>query len=303
MVESNPPAFADGQCYTFEQFRQVFGSIVCVEGVVDRAAGELLVTADGGASVDVTVAAGRAWIQGDINGAEGMYRVYNDAAKPVTIDANGAGSDRIDLIIGSVYDSQYIGAVDQWAIEVVKGTAGAGVPAVPDSTRSGYIVFAQVTVPASGATPSVVADVRQAMSTCGGQPWAQISASAPTSCPDGVETKIALDIVDHEDTDFFTCTADRITIEVDGLYAIEAYSKISVADVSSGADQTVYLNNVTVVVVAEGGSGAGSGNVGVPIIRTNYPLVAGDYLEYWNTQYATGSKDASNGRLQVRKVG
>lgn len=167
MVELNPPQFMDGQCYTWSDFRHVFDSIVCTEGAVDLAGGDLLVTAVGGASVNVNVAAGSAWIEGSVNGAQGMYLVTNDASKPVTIAANGAGAARIDLIVASVYDSQYIGGVDQWALEVVQGIAGGGVPAVPDLTRSGYVILGEVTVPASGGTPSVVDDIRPQMGICG----------------------------------------------------------------------------------------------------------------------------------------
>lgn len=166
MVEVNPPQFMDGQCYTWSDFRHVFQSIVCDAGVVET--DDLLVTAAGGASVNVNVSAGSAWIEGSINGAQGMYLVTNGASKPVTIAANGAGAARIDLIVASVYDSQYIGGVDQWALEVVQGVAGGGVPAVPDLTRSGYVILGEVTVPASGGTPSVVEDVRDRMQMCGG---------------------------------------------------------------------------------------------------------------------------------------
>lgn len=166
MVEVNPPLLLDGQCYTWSDFRHVFDSIVCGPGVVES--DDLLVSAVGGASIDVSVAAGSAWIRGDLNGSEGMYLVTNDGAKVVSLSANGAGADRIDLIIASVYDSQYAGGVDQWAIEVVQGIAGGGVPAVPTTTRSGYIILDEVTVPASGATPSVTADVRDRMEVCGG---------------------------------------------------------------------------------------------------------------------------------------
>lgn len=171
MVEQNPPDFEQSGCWTAEGFRDIFASMVCEPGVVDRAAGDLLVTAVGGGSVNVSVAAGSAWVEGTLNGAQGMYRIYNDAAEVQTITANGAGSSRIDLVIASVYDSQYVGGVDQWAIEVITGVAGGGVPAVPTSTRSGYIILGEVTVPASGGTPSVVADVRPSMRMCGSGLW------------------------------------------------------------------------------------------------------------------------------------
>lgn len=167
MAEVNPPDFEAGECYTAENWRHVFDSIVCTEGVVDLST-DLVVTAVGGVSRDVNVSGGDAWIEGDINGSSGMYHVRNTTQVTKAIDVNAAGSLRYDLIIASVYDAQYIGASKTWAIEVIKGTAGAGVPAVPDLTRVGYIILAVVEVPISSGAPSVVEDVRPQMQLCGG---------------------------------------------------------------------------------------------------------------------------------------
>lgn len=220
MVEVNPPEFISGECYTFEDYRHAFSGVVCVEGVTSS--DDLVVTAVGGASVNVNVGAGSAWVEGDLNGAAGVYYVENDASVAMTIGANGAGSSRIDRIIASVYDSQYIGAVNQWAIEVVQGVAGAGVPAVPDSTRSGWVELAQVTVPASGGTPSVVSDLAEVMVTCGrsqeAQPYVMLRATGVQSIPHAVNTKINLPNTVHLDEDFFSVSASEITILQDGVY-------------------------------------------------------------------------------------
>lgn len=170
MAEVNPPFFEEN-CYTLARWRKMMNSIVCEEGVRDLSDGDLLVTAVGGGSLNVSVAAGHAWVQADLNGGEGIYEIENDAAEVQTIAANAAGSARIDLVIASIYDSDYVGASDTWSIDIVQGVAGAGVPAVPASTRVGYLLLAQVTVPASGGTPSVVADVRPQMVVCGGPEW------------------------------------------------------------------------------------------------------------------------------------
>lgn len=220
MAELNPPEFLSSECYTFEDYRHVFGSIVCEEGIRDT--GDLEVTAVGGASLNVNVAAGSAWVQGDINGAEGIYHVENDATVAMTIAANGAGSSRIDRIIASVYDSQYIGAVNQWALEVVQGVAGAGVPAVPDSTRSGWLELAQVTVPASGGTPSVVAVTNQVMSTCGRSPYVELVATAATSIPHNTVTKINLATTVHNDSEFFSVSGSVVTILKAGQYDLSS---------------------------------------------------------------------------------
>lgn len=299
MVEQNPPDFEQSGCWTAEGFRHIFNSMICVEGVIGQ--DDLLVTAVGGASVNVSVAAGSAWVEGTLNGAEGMYRVTNDAAEVQTISANGAGTSRIDLVIATVYDSQYAGAVDQWAIEVVTGVAGGGVPAVPTTTRAGYVVLAQVTVPASGGTPSVVSDVRQRMSTCGTFPRVKISASAPTSIPDTTETQVtSLDVVEHVDAEFFDLSVpDQVGILEDGLYDIEGFSGLGAG--SSGAGWLIY-NGVVPVVGASGASGVGS-SWAVPAVTLSYPLSAGDNLQVWDQQFSGAPVDAVQSLINVRKVG
>lgn len=299
MVEVNPPDFEQSGCWTAEGFRHIFNSMICVDGVVGQ--NDLLVTAVGGASVNVSVAAGTAWVEGTINGAEGMYRVTNDAAEVQTISANGAGTTRIDLVIATVYDSQYAGGVDQWAIEVVTGVAGGGVPAVPNSTRAGYVVLAQVTVPATGGTPSVVADVRQRMSTCGTFPRAKISATAPTAIPDTTETQVNFDTVDYADAEFFdTSVANQVGILEDGLYDIEGFSGLGAG--SSGAGWLIYNNGVTDVVGASGASGVGF-SWAVPATTLGYQLSAGDNLQMWDQQFSGGPVDAVQSLINIRKVG
>lgn len=303
MVEANPPELLEGQCYTFTDFRQVFNSIICVEGVISRERGDLLVTAAGGASVNVNVAAGSAWIQGDLNGAQGMYHVTNDSSKAVTLSANGAGSARIDLIIGSIYDSQYIGGVDQWAIEVVQGVAGGGVPTVPPSTRSGYIVLGEVTVPASGGTPSVVDDAgRQAMATCGAFPYVVLRATAATTLPDHTGVQIELSTIEHGDDAFFdTSVPDQVTILEDGLYDVWAEISVS-AGVPSDVESNVLANGGTISIAQARSQASDTGWIH-QATQLSYPFAAGDDLIFAVQQGSGGPTDAQFGRLLVRKVG
>jgi hypothetical protein len=305
MVEVQPPRLMDGQCYTFAEFRQVFDSIICTDGVVDRYGGDLLVTAVGGASVNVSVAAGSAWIDGSLNGAQGTYNVVNDAAKVMTIGANGAGADRIDLIVASIYDSQYIGAVDQWALEVVPGVAGGGVPAVPTTTRSGYIILGEVTVPASGATPSVVADVRTSMSTCGANPFVNLTASASTEvAAGGIETQLDLDTIVYVDPEFFdvTTTPNAVGILADGLYDITAEMQISTGGSGDLAGFIVY-SGVNPIVGATSGTGGAGGGWAHQGTQQSWPLAAGEILDLWGSQSDGSPHDATFARLHIRKVG
>lgn len=308
MVEVNPPEFQGANCYTFEDFRQVFGGVVCEEGVVS--ATDLLVTAAGGASVNVNVAAGSAWVAGDLNGSSGMYFVTNDASVSVTIAANGAGSSRIDRIIASVYDSQYIGAADNWAIEVVQGTAGAGVPAVPDSTRSGWVELGQVTVPASGGTPSTVSDTRQGVVLCDFRPFVDLRASGSTSVPHNTATKIVLATTNHIDSAFFTVASSVVTIVQDGWYDIGAQAHYATSTVDTTM-QFFFGKNGT----SSGGLGkivAGPvTDLAASINSHQYFLPAGTTVQLIGYQFQyTGAlavatvHDANDiSRLMIRKVG
>lgn len=310
MVEENPPEFLGAECYTFEDFRQAFNGVVCVEGVT--ATGDLLVTAAGGASIDVNVAAGTAWVEGNLNGAEGMYHVSNDASVAVTIAANGAGSSRIDLILATVYDSQYIGASDAWAIEVVQGVAGAGVPAVPASTRAGYLILGHVTVPASGGTPSVVSELADVMETCGKAvesdfPYALIKASGTTSIPTfaaGQTTTISLPTTVHADTEYFTVGTDTITIVETGLYDISYANTITVGSPGAWIGTGVTKNATTYAsLFAWTESGDDDWSFSVDTTHSGEALTAGDVLRLGGYHNSASSKNASSGRLMVRKVG
>lgn len=307
MVEVNPPEFQGANCYTFEDFRQTFGGVVCTEGVTS--AGDLLVTAAGGASINVNVAAGTAWVAGDLNGSSGMYFVTNDAQVTVTIAANGAGSSRIDLILATVYDSQYIGAADNWAIEVVQGTAGGGVPAVPDSTRAGYLILGHVTVPASGGTPSVVANLAETIVTCGrtdvAQPYALLTAAGTTTVPTGgaTPTLITLATTTHLDSAYFTVASSVVTITEDGTYDI-GWSLTLTGSPASWVGSGISKNGLAFAnLIAHMDIGDATTTYVVSTTHSGESLSAGNTLRLVGYQNSGSSKTASSGRLLIRKVG
>lgn len=111
----------------------------------------------------LSVAGGVGYVRGDSVGDQGLYRVYNDAAKLTSAFALGgiaaahATNPRLDQIVARVYDED---ALDQdlrtWRLEVIGGTAtgGAtldnrnGADALPPSA----MLLADVLVPASAAS-------------------------------------------------------------------------------------------------------------------------------------------------------
>lgn len=134
-------------------------------------AGDLLVAQTGVASMNVTVAAGAAWVRGTNITRQGLYDIYNDASVSLNIAANPSGNPRLDQIIARIYDSSDGGNnQDIAAVEVLQGTANAGATL---NTRTGAaalpanaILLADILV-ANGAasiTNSVIRDRR---------PWAR----------------------------------------------------------------------------------------------------------------------------------
>lgn len=81
--------------------------------------------------MSVSVSPFRAFIQGTSGGNQGGYFCVRDASANLTF-ADGGGSDRTDLVIARIYDDTYDSSGEtKFAIEIVQGTGGGGVPATP----------------------------------------------------------------------------------------------------------------------------------------------------------------------------
>lgn len=189
MAELNPPSWLRDGCHTAEGDRQIISAIVCQEGVSDTLDGSLLVT-DGAAGLQVSVAAGHAFVQGDSVSDQGMYVVYNDAAEVLTHSTANPTNPRIDLVIARVYDSQYTGSQDEWALEIVAGTPAASpsAPALPDSA----IELARVTVLAGATTlsSSDIEDTRTPFEFCIDEVFMSLYRSTTISRAPGVESVV-----------------------------------------------------------------------------------------------------------------
>lgn len=107
---------------TFRQDRYMHESWL-QEGVVDP--GDYLVT-PGGASLQWSVAAGRAWVKGDDTTRQGLYQQINDAAVTGTVAAGHATLPRVDAVILSVKDSSVTGVSDTPTLTTLAGTATSG---------------------------------------------------------------------------------------------------------------------------------------------------------------------------------
>ena len=181
MAEINPPSWLEDQCYTATQFRQVWGTLICGQGV--KYAGgvgtDLRVGSTSSAPLTVLVAAGSAFIEGTQVANQGMYHVVNDSQISLTLETPGPTDTRIDLVVARVYDSQYSGTVDEWVIEVVTGDPSTA-PQPPDAPPNSLPLAAVTVAPGTvNTSPGMIADLRNTFQTCAsGGEWLDVSLAS-----------------------------------------------------------------------------------------------------------------------------
>jgi len=148
MAVQTPPYVLQNASHPAKLFRQTSSDLIDTEGVV--ATTHLAVTANSTPAMNVDVAAGAVWIQGDYATDAGMYYGYNDATVNLSIATADATHGRLDLVIAQVNDSAYSGSDDDWELVVVTGTASAspGAPTLPSSAYK----LATITVGAAVTT-------------------------------------------------------------------------------------------------------------------------------------------------------
>lgn len=151
------PVWVDGLSYSGQEMRRAEAMTLMANGTAGGSLGGvrpgdpgLLVTLAGMA---ITVAAGVAAVP---YSGQGVYRAYNASAWTGTVATAHASLTRIDLVYLRVYD----GVVDssgQAKADVVylAGTPGSGGTPTPSGTQI-FIPLAQITVPPSSTTPSVL---------------------------------------------------------------------------------------------------------------------------------------------------
>lgn len=222
MAEVNPPSWLRDGCHTAEGDRQIFSALVCTEGVSDVLDGSLQVT-DGAAGLQVNVAAGRAFIQGDSVSDQGMYVVYNDATEVLTATTANPTNPRIDLVVARVRDSQYTGSDDDWILEIVAGTPAASpvAPALPSTA----IALAQISVLAGATTLAAgdITDLRDPFQLCTDEAFLSIYRSTAISRAAGVESVVNWNAT--EEATNTTLTSTNRMAGPAGLYTVSTFIK------------------------------------------------------------------------------
>jgi hypothetical protein len=127
-------------------------------GIVRGLGNSLVVAVSSG--LTVSVGSGVAYVAGTTDNRQGCYVCVNESPINVTLDAAHGSFNRIDSIVLRVYDSEYAGASNMWAIEKVTGTASSSpvAPTVPASST----LIANITVVAGDTTLASgdIADLR-----------------------------------------------------------------------------------------------------------------------------------------------
>jgi hypothetical protein len=173
----SPPLYTYAADIEPEDLRKAWDAFQ--EGVLGAADGALEVTAGSGLTVDV--AAGVAFVQGDDETDQGLYRVFNDAAVnsagfSAPIPTADATDPRVDRIVLRVYDD-YVDASGNYSavLAVLPGTptAGAnltnldGAATVPNTTL--HLADVLVGAGATTLTSAEISDVRsEAAASSGG---------------------------------------------------------------------------------------------------------------------------------------
>src|SRR4051812_32925977 len=109
MALRSPASWIQGGSHSAENDRLTERAGTIAAGIVGT--GDLLVTANGTPNMTVNVAAGAALVAGSLTPTQGYYKVYNDASVSLAIAAANATNPRIDIVVLTINDAQYAGAV------------------------------------------------------------------------------------------------------------------------------------------------------------------------------------------------
>ena len=179
MAEVNPPSWEQAGTYAAYQDRMTACSLITPHYSVGQWAPRpgvrpsyqglgMQVTQDATPDMFVLVNTGTVFVPATIVTNAGWV-CHNNGSKSLTVQAASPSQPRIDLVIAHVYDAvDDSGTLNQWALEVVKGTPASSPVAPAAPTNS--ITLAQVLVPAnaSSITTADITDTRTYTVALGG---------------------------------------------------------------------------------------------------------------------------------------
>jgi hypothetical protein len=160
-VLSPDPLWLQSKSYDARSLRKPFSDILS-PGVEDAAS--FAVTINSG--LQLSIAAGTAYVLGQNVTDQGLYRQYTTAAVLVTANAHHATLPRIDQVILRIMDNAHDGSTfNEARIEIVPGTATAGatldnrngaanLTTLGEASKS-VLLLADVLVPATSGAVTV----------------------------------------------------------------------------------------------------------------------------------------------------
>lgn len=137
-------------------------------GVALGTSGRLGVVQTGTPSMGVQVFSGIVYVPGTEALTQGVYCCVTDGGTTLSVTTAHGTLPRVDSVIARVYDSQYSGTDNRWALEVIAGTPAASPsePALPNNS----VRLANINVAAAvtSITNANILDKRQYMAAAGG---------------------------------------------------------------------------------------------------------------------------------------
>lgn len=234
---------------------QLITDLIAKSGVINLAAGDLLVSQQASPDMSVKIATGRSWIKGTGNG----YPVRSDAVATVAITANASGNPRKDAIViyvnlSATPSNDGSGVITAAAIA---GTPAASPSSPDDSTiqsavgaSNPFLRLADVTV-ASGASSIVdanITDRRLPLALNGSLLTVPELASAPSTPASGFAGFFAdsngLPAYIGDDGVVRPMGEDAIKVLTDGAtITIDNATKYKMYTVTLGGNRTLALSN------------------------------------------------------------
>jgi hypothetical protein len=145
MALRTPPSWLQNGSHPAENDRLSTQALYATTGIIGT--NSLAVTQNSTPGMSVFVASGWAAIVGTTQVNMGTYVGYNDAQVTLAIAVSPVANSRIDLVVMTVNDAFYTGALNSVVLTVVTGTAAA-TPVAP-TTPANSIALAQILVGAS----------------------------------------------------------------------------------------------------------------------------------------------------------
>lgn len=300
MAEINPPYALQGGAILHPAilFRRTLAGLVGegVAGFVSPTKAlpdDLKVTENSPAGMSVLVGRGGAFVQGDDVQDQGMYFVYNDASKVLTVPAADGTNPRKDIVVARVEDDTHGQPGDVWSIEYITGTPAAS-PAEPSIPATAYRL-ASVDVPA-GASSVTNANItnrreRPVGGTLNAFSGAKAVRNSDQSNPNNSD--LTIDFGNEQfDTHNYHDNAtqnSRLTVPTDFEQYFQIDAQVRWATSSAGRRRVrITINDAVVAEVAT--PAAAGGNTTLPCTWKGW-MAGGDYAKVLAFQDSGGPID------------